>query len=1005
MVPFSLVRRRVVGSLVWQAAAVSILVGPGTAVVADRATAQEAGDKPALQHDDTYWWNGIGQRLISADGQWVAWVVSPWDESGDPTLRLARADGSISLSTRGQAPVFTRDAGHLVFRIPPVQAVIDSMTLAGDRRADLPGDHLGVIKLVDVTAETTADDMVSFRTEEEIQSFQVPEDGGSWVAYRLAEADDEDEDGDAEEEAGEAAGEEETGEVEEEAGEEAGEEEEEEERSAEYEKRHEKEEGTPLVLRNLDSGAETLFEAAASYTVSDGGEALVYVASTDDEGGDGIFVVDPATGDASALMEGEGHYDQVAISEDAGSVAFLSDAEDWEADQPSWTLYRSDGGEPAEAAATVGSDGLGDGWWINPGGGVSFSDDGSRLFFGTSPRPPHEPDEETLDRDEVTLDVWNWRDALLQPMQLVQVNQERERSYLAVVPGEGGRVVQLATPNMPNVNRGADGQGEHFLGTSDVPYRQEISWDGRYADVYSVDARTGERRPIVSRVRGFGGASLSPGGGYAYWWDESARHWMAAALDGSSPTANLTENIPYPMWNVLDDHPQGPPPAGFPQWLEHDAGMIAYDRYDAWRVDPRASAAPVRLTEGRDAMVRYRAVDLSNDDEPGLADGEVVFSVFDHVSRESGYARGDTRRMTGLDQITPGGAYTYGRPRKAEDADAMIWTRESFVEYPDIWAGNSDFGDGMKLSDANPQQSDFRWGSAEIVGWTSNDGTPLEGILIKPDGFDPSREYPLMVYFYERSSDGLHRYRAPTPGGSSVAFSFYASRGYVVFVPDIPYEIGYPGESALDAVVPGVLSLIDEGYIDRKKIGVQGHSWGGYQIAYMVTKTDLFAAAEAGAPVSNMTSAYGGIRWQSGMSRMFQYERTQSRIGGTLWDERDRYIHNSPLFFADKVRTPVLMLHNDEDGAVPWYQGIEFFVALRRLEKPVFMLNYNGEAHGLRRRANQKDWAIRMQQFFDHYVLGDPAPVWISDGVPAVDKGRDTGLGVKAPAATTSQGG
>ena len=220
-----------------------------------------------------------------------------------------------------------------------------------------------------------------------------------------------------------------------------------------------------------------------------------------------------------------------------------------------------------------------------------------------------------------------------------------------------------------------------------------------------------------------------------------------------------------------------------------------------------------------------------------------------------------------------------------------------------------------------------------------------------------------------------------------------------MFIPDIPYEIGYPGESALDAVVPGVLSLIDDGFVAPDRIGVQGHSWGGYQIAYMITKTDIFAAAEAGAPVSNMTSAYGGIRWQTGMSRMFQYEQTQSRIGATLWEATSEYLHNSPLFYADKIRTPLLMMHNDEDGAVPWYQGIEMFVALRRLQKPAWLLNYNGEAHGLRREPHRKDWAVRMQQFFDHYLQDAPAPVWMAEGVPAIDKGKSLGTALVAPGA------
>jgi len=345
------------------------------------------------------------------------------------------------------------------------------------------------------------------------------------------------------------------------------------------------------------------------------------------------------------------------------------------------------------------------------------------------------------------------------------------------------------------------------------------------------------------------------------------------------------------------------------------------------------------------------------------------------------------------------------RTTKAEDADVLLFTRESFREFPDLWVSDLSFRDMRKMSDANPQMAEYRWGTAELVHWRSIDGAPLDGILYKPDGFDPSQQYPMMVYFYETMSDNLHAFQQPGPGGSSISVSFYVSRGYVVFIPDIHYRVGYPGQSALDCVVPGVLHVLGMGFVDPKRVGVQGHSWGGYQIAYLVTQTDVFAAAEAGAPVSNMTSAYGGIRWGTGMSRMFQYERTQSRIGGTLWQARRLYIENSPLFWADKIETPVLMLHNDEDTAVPWYQGIEFFVALRRLGKPVWLLNYNGEPHGITKYQNRKDFAIRMQQYFDHYLKGTPEPVWMAEGVPAVLKGRTLGLDLVEPSGEPEGGG
>ncbi len=321
-----------------------------------------------------------------------------------------------------------------------------------------------------------------------------------------------------------------------------------------------------------------------------------------------------------------------------------------------------------------------------------------------------------------------------------------------------------------------------------------------------------------------------------------------------------------------------------------------------------------------------------------------------------------------------------------------MFTKESYQDYPNISYSRNGLTNPKQISDVNPQQKEYNWGSIEIVSWTSTDGQVLEGMLVKPEDFDPNKKYPMIVNFYEQSSQGLHRHRTPTAGRSTINYPYYASRGYLIFNPDVPYNIGYPGESAYNSVVSGTLALIDKGFVDKDNIGLQGHSWGGYQIAHIITKTDLFKCAESGAPVVNMFSAYGGIRWRSGMSRMFQYEQTQSRIGGTIWDKPLRYLENSPIFFLDKVNTPVLILHNDHDGAVPWYQGIEFFVGMRRLGKPAWMLNYNDEPHWPLKLQNRQDFQLRMSQFFDYYLQGAPMPRWMAEGVPAVEKGLDQRL-------------
>jgi dipeptidyl aminopeptidase/acylaminoacyl peptidase len=305
---------------------------------------------------------------------------------------------------------------------------------------------------------------------------------------------------------------------------------------------------------------------------------------------------------------------------------------------------------------------------------------------------------------------------------------------------------------------------------------------------------------------------------------------------------------------------------------------------------------------------------------------------------------------------------------------------------------STDLKKEIKLSAINPQQAEYNWGTAELVQWTTPKGYHSKGILYKPENFDPTKKYPLIAYFYEKLSEGLYSYLPPSPTPSRLPISWFVSNGYLVFAPDISYEAGHPGASAVEFVNSGVEALKKNVWVDAAHIGIQGQSWGGYQVAYLITQTNMYAAAWAGAPVANMTSAYGGIRWESGVNRQFQYEKTQSRIGATLWDKPQLYIDNSPLFMLPKVKTPVVIMSNDADGAVPWYQGIEMFTALRRLNKPVWLLQYNDEAHNLVKRQNRKDISIREAQFFDHFLKGAPMPVWLAKGVPAVDKGKDWGF-------------
>ncbi|MEQ9105562.1 MAG: prolyl oligopeptidase family serine peptidase [Rhodothermales bacterium] len=912
-----------------------------------------AQQKRALDHDDVNAWNRITTRTLSDDGQWMAWVAGPAE--GDQTVHLSSVDGRRTLQIpRGTTPRFSGDLNWLVVR---VEAPFDSTRQARlDKKKD---DEMPPDSIVAVNLRTLAVAALGSASE-----FKVPADASSLVAWKVAAAHAVEDSSKADSTLAKEL----------------------------RDKLPKKPEGGTLVIRDLETNTETRVDHVTGYEFAPDGTRLVLATQTNDGAGDGLHVWEAGATAPETLLDGAGRYTSITFGERSDRFAFLSDRDSWPAELPVQALYVVVDG----ALRTVPGHALPEGWGISEHGNVRFSHSGERLFFGTAPRPEPAPDQShLLDSEKVEVDVWAWTDPLLQPMQLVQAKSERERTWDAVYHLDADQVVQLAREDMPDVTVSDRGDGRWALGESNLPYRQEISWESPdFRDAWIVDVETGDRRTVVSGLQG--NTSLSPTGAWVYWWDGNSKHWMAFnSADGS--VTNLTESIPHDVSDFQHDWPMLPSSEGAAGWTEGDRAFLIYDPYDIWAVDPAQPAAPRNLTEGtgRDRSIRFRVVDL--DSENPFVEPELVLSAFNYDTKENGWF---TDRLAG--EAPPRelvfGPYGYNRLDRADDNPAVVtYSRESFEEYPEVWTARLDLSRATltgtrQLSTTNPQQADFTWGSARLVEWTSLDGQSLDGILYTPEGFDASKTYPMMVYFYEKSSSGLFNYFTPSASRASIDRAFYVSRGYLLFVPDIPYKLGYPGESAMNAVMPGVTSLIEAGFVDRDRIGVQGHSWGGYQIAYMVTQTNLFAAAEAGAPVVNMTSAYGGIRWASGMSRMFQYERTQSRIGGTLWNAHHRYIANSPLFEADKVETPLLMMHNDADGAVPWYQGIEYFVALRRLGKPVWMLNYNDQGHGLSNLHDQRDWSIRMQQFFDHYLMDAPAPVWLERGIPAVEKGRTLGL-------------
>ncbi|HEX6058126.1 MAG TPA: prolyl oligopeptidase family serine peptidase, partial [Gemmatimonadaceae bacterium] len=752
-------------------------------------------------------------------------------------------------------------------------------------------------------------------------------------------------------------------------------------------KARERKYGTTLVVRDLAAGTELRVPDVLSYAFEDSGRVLAYAVSSRDEARNGVYALALADGRTRAVLEGPGAYDQLAFDRAGRQLAFVSDRESRDEDHPRVALYHA--AFPFDSARRVaGVEHAGQGMRISDRGRVRFTRDGGGVLFGLARIAPDSIPADSL-ADKAVLDLWSWRDARLQPQQRVEARRDRERADLAI--WRDGRVVRLETDTLRDATVAPD--GSVALLESELPYAHSAMWGEGGSDLWLVDTRTGERRLVAERVE-FGGR-LSPDGRWVIWFDDE--RWLAHEV-ATGRSVDLTGALHGVRFDQETwDTPSTPAPWGIAGWTPGDSLVLVYDRHDVWALDPAGRRAPRNVTDsaGRRAAVVLRLVELDPDARFVDPAQPLLLRAFDERTKASGFWRDRLGAGRAPERIVMDDRL-YGEPLKARSADVFVVTRSTYREFPNLWAGPR-LDALARISDANPQQREYRWGSVELVRWMGMDGDTIAGLLYKPDGFDPSRRYPMVVYFYEQLSDNLHRYHPPA-GRNVVNPTVYNSLGYLVFFPDIHYTTGEPGPSALKSIVPGVQSLVARGFVDPAAIGIAGQSWGGYQTAYVITQSKLFAAAVPNATVANMTSAYGGIRWGSGLSRSFQYERTQSRIGGSLWDYPERYIANSPLFHADRIETPVLMMHNDADGAVPWYQGIELYIALKRLGKEVYLVNYNGEGHNPTKRANQLDIDRRMQQFFAHHLLRAPAPAWMERGIPFLDKGRDQLAPVAEPA-------
>ncbi|MFQ6371228.1 prolyl oligopeptidase family serine peptidase [Shewanella sp. YIC-542] len=687
----------------------------------------------------------------------------------------------------------------------------------------------------------------------------------------------------------------------------------------------------------------------------------------------------------------------VTLSRDAAHLAYTAgDAAIVAPERPyRLALYNLHSGK---FTPVLGSGKSADGWWLNRYSKLNFSVDGQRLFFGRVAQisqqwhvPKVTKEADLYDTQVITgqrgLNVWHGDDARIKPNEIKQYDRELKRTYLAVLHLSSGNVVQLADTQVPDVTRS---QHKRFLlASSDIPYRKMITWAGFFRDFYLVDINTGHKVRLLTQQPSNSKPTYSPNGKYLAWYQQGKIYLYDVAKGRKYP---LTSAIKTPFADEDHDYPSAAPGYGFGPWLADDSAILVYDKYDIWQFDTSSHHGfMVTAGEGRKQQISYRMEALAQPDgafPATVTDGEaVLLQGFSERTKADGFYQAEIGKAgTQVLLQQPAKLKVLAR---ADKHHTMVFSKQRYDLYPDLYTADIlRPQQAQQQTTLDKQRQQLPWGKAELVHWRDGDGRVMDGALIKPPHYQKGKRYPVLVYYYRFMSDRLFSF-PDMKINHRPNFAWYAADDYVIFLPDIRFEVGYPGISSVKALTAGVQKLIDMGIADADAIGLQGHSWSGYQTAFDITQTRLFKAAVAGAPVSNMTSAYSGIRLGSGLARQFQYETGQSRIGESLMQAPQKYIENSPVFYVERIQTPLLIMFGDRDDAVPWQQGIELYMAMRRAGKDVIMLQYEDEPHHLKKYPNKLDYSIRMKQFFDHYLKGRKAPQWMTQGEAYREAAKD----------------
>ncbi|HEX4683092.1 MAG TPA: prolyl oligopeptidase family serine peptidase, partial [Gemmatimonadaceae bacterium] len=947
-----------------------------------------AKDRKVLELEDFAEWNRIASPALSRDGKWMTFTYSP-NEGGQATLHVKSLDGGPDYATvvgpggdaagggrggagGGNTPSFSDDSHWAAYLVTPQRAA-GRGTGRGAR-----GGVTGAAASAPTGAAAAHLELLNLRGGDKVAipgaaSWKFAK-GSRWLAVKLAR-----EGAPATATAAPAGG-----------------------RGGRGGAGGVAPVPSDLVVRDMASGAARNIGNVADFEFDNSGTLLAYTVEAPDRLGNGLYLLDPASGETRALSTAPADFAQPSWSDDRDNLAVLRGDTVPGMTQKANALLAWTGVKANSAAFTYDPSkdpSFPSGMVLSEYTAPRWSPDGSRLFVGIKAQ---EPQIAAADSNKANVDIWHWKDQMPQSVQAVQVQQLRRATLPAVISIGSHKLVRLGDDSMRTVTPTADGR--MAIGRDDGAYRGEVAWGANRADLYRVDVATGARTLIdkaLSRTYGTSPDSRW----FVYLKNKQVRAFSLES--GTAVTLDATALPTKSYVNEDDDHAYELPVWGVGGWSKDGRAILLYDKFDVWQV-PLDGGKATNLTggAGRAQGIQFRVVQLAAGGRGGRGGGGGGFGGggiapdterVDLAKPVTLSAYGTRSKKFGYWQVLAGQAphalvwadRNVGGAMKAADADRIVYTEQDFNEFPDYWATTSTFAAPARVTDANPILAGFAWASRKVlIDYKDRFGHPLQATLTLPAGYQAGKQYPMLVEFYEIMSNTHHNF--PMPGyADSPQISMYASNGYAVLQPDVVYEIGKPGTSAVDCITSAVKQAIALGYADPKHIGLHGHSWGGYQSSYIVTQTDLFAAVVTGAPPTNLTSFYDELYKSTGTVQQGITTVGQVRLGVGVdpWTNTKMFEDQSPIFHVKSIHTPFMILQGGEDNAVDYVEGLQFFNAARQQGKQVIFLSYPGQPHNLTDRADQKDFAIRMKQFFDHYLMGTPMPRWMADGLPQTEKG------------------